>query len=80
MGSAEDSSEDGEVENHYKAGGKRGFQTNIDDFLMVFDNTLVTGLENRLSSRGKTTYKGPLLDQSDTNSAGGEELDYTIRE
>ena len=34
----EDYSEDEEDDGHYKMGGKRGFNTNIDDFIMAFDN------------------------------------------
>ena len=61
------SDENEEEDEHYKVGGKRGFQTNIDDFLMAFDSTLVAGLEHRLT-RGKTTYRGPLLEKSHAES------------
>ena len=47
---AHSSEEYGEEDEDYKTGGKRGFQTNIDDFLMAFGRaTMDAGREHRLT-------------------------------
>lgn len=83
--SAEDSREDeNEGYGNYRAGGKQGFNTNIDDFLVKFgsfvDNQKV---EHRLS-KGRSFSKGPLLSYDSQILArdGSETSDgnYTLKE
>ena len=68
---------------NYKAGGKLGFNTNIDDFLMKF-GTLVDGpnMENRFT-KSKSLYKGPLLtgtSVTDVQDTSESENQYTFKE
>lgn len=85
-GSDGDSSDEyGEEDEDYTTGGKRGFQTNIDDFLMAFGATLDAGLEHRLTRGtrgGRVPIRGPLLNQGDDKSLGNadQQEEYTIRE
>ena len=61
---ASSSDEENEGGLNYRAGGKRGFNTNIDDFLRKF-GSFVEGpnVEQHFSKR-KSPLKGPLLTMS----------------
>ena len=82
--SASSSDEGNEDGLNYRAGGKRGFNTNIDDFLVKF-GSFVEGpnVEQRFSKR-RTLTKGPLIDtmhsvvdMNNYSESGGEDH-YTI--
>ena len=62
----------------YKVGDKRGFGTNIDDFLRVFGSFVVD--ENRVT-KSRAMAKGPLLlDETSELRTESEDVKYTFRE
>ena len=73
----EDDSDYDQDDDFYQAGGKRGFQTNIDDFLMKFGSFVDNpNMDRRLSNNRAAAYKGPLL--SDVSQGG--RLDSTTED
>ena len=66
----------------YQVGGKRGFETNMDDFLLRFGSYVENAgdKETIRLAKSRTSPKGPLLEDVSLTHAESEQLDYTLRE
>lgn len=80
---ASSSDEENEGGLNYRAGGKRGFNTNIDDFLMKFGSFVEGPNVEQRFSKSKSLFKGPLLtmhsvvDMNGYSESGDD--NYTIK-